>query len=237
MPYRTLDSEKIVDTARKLQQRVAERFPDSGLGKVAAEIAAVGETINSDAKELSRPVWWLRLVIVATVVAGALVFVFVGTFMRFDRMESGTFDLIQGIEATINTLVLTGIGLLALMHLEERFKRQRVLKKLHTLRSLIHVIDMHQLTKDPSVLTGKLKPTASSPKRLMGADELKRYLDYCSEMLSITAKYAALYAQAVNDAVVIEAVNDIESLSTNLSRKIWQKIMLIAGDGMKPPPE
>ncbi len=46
-------------------------------------------------------------------------------------------------------------------------------------------------------------------------------------MLSITGKLAALYAQSVNDDVVVEAVNDIEELGSNLSRKIWQKIMLI----------
>ena len=46
-------------------------------------------------------------------------------------------------------------------------------------------------------------------------------------MLSITGKLAALFAQSVNDAVVIEAVNDIEGLGSNLSRKIWQKITMI----------
>ena len=48
-------------------------------------------------------------------------------------------------------------------------------------------------------------------------------------MLSITGKVAALFAQSVNDEVVIEAVNDIEALGSNLSRKIWQKITLIEG--------
>ena len=61
----------------------------------------------------------------------------------------------------------------------------------------------------------------------MSRSELERYLDYCSEMLSLTGKLAALYAQAVNDSVVASAVNDIENLATNLSRKIWQKIMLL----------
>lgn len=48
-------------------------------------------------------------------------------------------------------------------------------------------------------------------------------------MLSISGKLAALFAQSVNDEVVIEAVNDIEELGTNLSRKIWQKIAMIEG--------
>jgi hypothetical protein len=46
-------------------------------------------------------------------------------------------------------------------------------------------------------------------------------------MLSVTGKLAALYAQSVNDDVVVAAVNGIEELGTNLSRKIWQKITLI----------
>jgi hypothetical protein len=57
--------------------------------------------------------------------------------------------------------------------------------------------------------------------------ELVRYLDYCSEMLSLVAKVAALYAQDVRDPVVIETVSDLESMTTNLSRKVWQKISIV----------
>jgi hypothetical protein len=60
-----------------------------------------------------------------------------------------------------------------------------------------------------------------------------RYLDYCSELLSLTSKVAALYVQHLNDAVVLAAVNDIESLAASLSHKIWQKIMII-GTAAKP---
>jgi hypothetical protein len=56
---------------------------------------------------------------------------------------------------------------------------------------------------------------------------LRRYLDYCSEMLSLAGKLAALYAQAVSTPAAVEAVNDLENLSIGLSRKIWQKIALI----------
>ena len=47
----------------------------------------------------------------------------------------------------------------------------------------------------------------------MGRHELMRYLDYCSEMLSLTNKLAALYAQNLPDSVVIDTVNDIEELT------------------------
>ena len=46
-------------------------------------------------------------------------------------------------------------------------------------------------------------------------------------MLSLTGKLAALFSQSVNDEVVIEAVNDVENLGSNLSRKIWQKITML----------
>ncbi len=52
-----------------------------------------------------------------------------------------------------------------------------------------------------------------------------RYLDYCSELLSLTGKVAVLYARNVQDSVVLDAVNEIESLTNGFARKIWQKIM------------
>ena len=140
---------------------------------------------------------------------------------------------VQGIEASINTLLLAGLGLLALFRAEQGIKRRRVFRELHGLRSLIHVIDMHQLTKDPNVLSAGYKRTEKSAPHITDRFELAAYLDYCSEMLSITGKVAALFAQSVNDEVVIEAVNDIEALGSNLSRKIWQKITLIEGASIR----
>jgi len=56
---------------------------------------------------------------------------------------------------------------------------------------------------------------------------LTRYLDYCSEMLALVSKIAALFAQNIEDPVVLAAVNDLESLTQGLSGKIWQKIMIL----------
>jgi hypothetical protein len=85
---------------------------------------------------------------------------------------------------------------------------------------------MHQLTKDPTVLLDPQK-TAASPERTMTKFELTRYLDYSAEMLALTGKLAALYAERMRDSVVINAVNDIENLTAGLGRKIWQKITII----------
>ena len=97
---------------------------------------------------------------------------------------------------------------------------------LHKLRSIVHVVDMHQLTKDPSAVVSGGPPTAHSPKRELSGFELIRYLDYCSELLSLTGKVAALYAQVSRDAVVVSAVQELEQLATSLSQKIWQKILI-----------
>jgi hypothetical protein len=228
--YRSLDPAQIIATAELLLARIAARFPESGLRRVAAELVSLSRDLAGSAAELERPIWWLRILATAAVVLGATVFIFVGTILPFDRLASGgAVESVQGIEASINTLLLAGLGLLALVRAEENVKRKRVFRHLHGLRSLIHVIDMHQLTKDPNVLKRGYKPTSQSPPRITNRLDLASYLDYCSEMLSITGKIAALFAQSVNDAVVIEAVNDIENLGTNLSRKIWQKISLIEG--------
>ena len=231
MPYRTLDPEKIIATAANLERRIGERFPGSGLENVGHELVMLARDTAKSADEIARPMWWLRVLIALAVVGGGLVFFLVGSFLTFKRIETDGFNLVQGIEAGINTLVLIGLGVFALFRIEERAKRHAALKGLHAMRSLVHVIDMHQLTKDPVVFSSDFKPTPSSPKRTMSRVDLKRYLDYCSELLSLTGKVAALYAQSLADHDVLEAVNDIENLATNLSRKIWQKIMLLESRG------
>lgn len=226
--YRTLDPSRIIETAERLHQRIIDRFPDSSLRGVCAELVSLSRDLAVEAEKLKPPIWWLRILIGAVVLTGASVFLFVGTILRFDRISGDdVVQSVQGIEASLNTIVLAVIGLLALVRTEERIKRKAVFRQLHGLRSLIHVIDMHQLTKDPAALAASFKPGAHSPPRITDPEALERYLDYCSEMLSITGKLAALFAQAVDDEVVIEAVNDIEELGSNLSRRIWQKISMI----------
>ncbi len=227
--YRTLDPLLIIDTAERLEQRVRDRFPGAGLHKVSVELVSLARDLAVSAKALAEPIWWLRAVIGAIFLVGAAMFLFVGTILPLDRFSGGedVLESVQGIEASLNTVILAVLGVLALVRVEDWMKRKRVFTQLHGLRSLIHVIDMHQLTKDPAALSEHFKPTQHSPVRLIDRQGLTRYLDYCSEMLSITGKLAALFAQSVNDEVVIEAVNDIEDLGSNLSRKIWQKITMI----------
>lgn len=95
---------------------------------------------------------------------------------------------------------------------------------------------MHQLTKGPEHALRAVASTASSPVRTLTRPQLARYLDYCSELLALTSKLAALHAQHLHDPVVLDAVNDIETLTADLSRKIWQKITILdmAGERVVP---
>jgi hypothetical protein len=67
------------------------------------------------------------------------------------------------------------------------------------------------------------------PKKY-SAVQLTRYLDYFSEMLSLVGKVAVLLAQKFEDDVALQAVNDIETLTTGLSQKIWQKVSILHYD-------
>ncbi|VAW72486.1 hypothetical protein MNBD_GAMMA10-585 [hydrothermal vent metagenome] len=140
---------------------------------------------------------------------------------------SGVCEVITIAESVINDIIFIGIAIFFLVTAEVRIKRGRALEALRDLRALSHVIDMHQLTKDPAKISKNSTQTPSSPSRTMSAFELTRYLDYCSEMLALTGKISALYVQNFNDSVVLAAVNELETLTTSLSRKIWQKIIIL----------
>lgn len=223
----TLDADKIIATVDALAQRVGERFPDAGLCRVAKDFTLVARKARGDAVDLGRPNWRLRLMTSAILAIGFVLLAFVITELHFSAQFRDVGTLIQILEPAANIAILVALGIVFIVRAEGRSKQKRALTSLHSLRSMIHVIDMHQLTKDPSALLDGLEPTASSPQRSMNRIELQRYLDYCSEMLSLSGKLAALYNQSVQDQLIIETVNELEALSTNLTRKIWQKIMIL----------
>jgi len=53
------------------------------------------------------------------------------------------------IEPTFGTSVWVGAFWVFTWSLEAHWKNGRILEAINELRSLIHVVDMHQLTKDP----------------------------------------------------------------------------------------
>ena len=225
--YRTLDADRLTETLDRLEARIAERFPNAGLRKVCQELVGIARQTAERAGDIARPNIGLRLGTAAVILIGLATLGYVGSIIEYKRGTDNLFGVLQGIEALFNVTVLIGGAMFFLSTIESRWKRQKTLKFLHELRTVVHVIDMHQLTKDPASTLAPAKRTKSSPVRTMTPFELVRYLDYCSEMLSLTAKIAVLYAQSSRDAVVISAVTELEQISANLSAKVWQKITMV----------
>ena len=226
--FRSLDATRIADTAERLGKRISERFPGSGLSGVAeslrAEVIAAAET----SRWLATPQWWIRGIALATIVAMlALVIATIVLLKDGVQLFQSVADFVQGIDSAVNELVLLVAASYFLVGWENRRKRRRALRALHVLRSLAHIIDMHQLTKDPELVSAPQWETPSSPRRTFTKFELARYLDYCSEMLSVISKAAALYVQEFDDPVTLAAVNDVEQLTGSLSQKLWLKIDIL----------
>ncbi len=232
--YRRLDEANIVATIQQLAARIAERFPGAGLGKVCAELLVLASEARETVAYVRRPIWPLRAAVALTIAGMLGVIVFVATTIKLPAGISGFGDAAQAIEASINDIIFVGIAVFFLATVEGRLKRHRALKALHELRSVVHIVDMHQLTKDPERLLSPQPDTPSSPVRAMTEHELGRYLDYCSEMLSLTSKLSALYVQDFNDPIVLAAVGEIETLAGSLSNKIWQKITLLERAAHRP---
>jgi hypothetical protein len=228
--YRELNPQRIIETSELLRQRIEERFPGAGLGRVAREVAEVARAADEVSAWLARPIVWVRASVTVAVAVLAVLVVFAIRAVKIDLAGVGFSETAQGVEAAINDLIFVGVAIYFLLSVETRIKRARALKELHVLRSLAHVVDMHQLTKDPERLLGGAEnrhDTASSPKRDMTPFQLTRYLDYSSELLAILSKIAAIYVQRFNDGEALRAAGDIEDLTVGLSRNIWQKIMIL----------
>ena len=229
MPYRSLNADRIEATLELLHQRIQERFPNRGLANLCGQLLDVAREDKRKLAWVAQPNIWLRTGVGVAIAVGAVTLIAFAFGLTIMGLEVGkeVSNVLQGVDAAVNTIALSGAASWFLLNLESRWRRRTVLADLHELRSIAHVVDMHQLTKDPTQLWKGYNSTASSQVHDMTEFELIRYLDYCSEMLSLTGKLAALYMQNMRDPVIIEAVNEIEDLTTSLSRKIWQKIMIL----------
>lgn len=227
-----LREQAIITTVAALHKRIQDRFPGSGLSKLCGQLLGVAEKSAVRAQGIGESVWWIRicgylLAVLVIVLVGAMIW-FATHSLRIKDEAISWPDLIGAFDAGTSGLIVLGATIYFLISLEIRIKRRRALIAVHELRSIAHVVDMHQLTKDPERMLGRYRQTDHSPTEAMNALELNRYLDYCTEMLSLIGKIAALYVQRFDDSMAVAAVSEVEQLTTGLSRKIWQKIMLLS---------
>lgn len=227
--YTRLDAVAVRDTVDRLQRRIEARFPTRNLPKVATE---VGSTID---ELLIRPRsrWYGVVHVVSRALIGLLLIALIVAFAILLSGTAGTGDEPRSwewasiVESMVNDVVFAAVAIFFLWHVPNRLQRHHYLKSLHKLRSLAHIIDMHQLSKDPERLATGYQRTEHSLEVGMDMHELWAYLDYCSELLSLVGKAAALFAEHSDDDTVLATVEGIEELTTGMSRKIWQKISLL----------
>ena len=226
--YSELQGGHILQTIATLECRITERFPGSGLSRVGAELGRLAVEVCAPATRLRWSIWLLRTGACLGVLGIMAITVWHVDFGLSPLLRpNDPASLLQASYRAVNEIVLLAIVVFFIITLEGRVKRRAALKVLHRVRSVLHLVDMHQLRKDPGYLLTSSGTTASSPKRDMKRFELARYLDCCSELLSLTSKVAALVVQHVRDPVVLAAVGDIERLTASLSNTVWQKITIL----------
>lgn len=234
-----LRDDRLVETVVQLQLRIHDRFPDSGLSRLCGQLERVARQASKRSEWISKPIRSIRVVGYAVAMALVVFFVVLVSYalQNSEAEKLGFIDLVQAVESGLNDLIFFAIAIYFLINLETRIKRRRALEAVHELRSMAHIIDMHQLTKDPERVLQGWSATKNSPQEKMTALQLNRYLDYCSEMLSLIGKIASLYVQHFDDPAAVAAVSEVEQLSTGLSRKIWQKIMILNQTRGALPPQ
>jgi hypothetical protein len=221
--YRRLDEKGITDAAIHLHSRICGRFPDSGLSKVAAELVELSRNVNARATAIVAPSTALRASVYAG--SGGLLLVTLLVLIQYspDFTAFSFAQFVEILDALINIAVLIGGAVISLVTIENRIQRSRALGALHELRAMAHVIDMHQLTKEPDHLNDAEQPEVEA----LPPSDLTACLSWCTELLSLIGKLGAYYVQGFDDQVSLDEANEVEDLTTGLSQKIWQKIMIV----------
>jgi hypothetical protein len=225
-----LEAHYIAHAASKLEDRIRARLPGRRLADVAHRLSEMvpdmHDRFSTSFIRYRRARLLSRAASVTIVVASLVALVFALKDPALNGVDNSS-DLVGLVEGIVSDLVYASIAVFFLWALPERRERRTLLLLLHQLRSLAHVVDMHQLDKDPEQAREDYVPTAKSPPNRMTAEELHHYFDYCSELVSLIAKAAALCAEHSSDSVVLTTVSDLETLSAQMSQKIWQKISLL----------
>ncbi|MEA2988408.1 MAG: hypothetical protein QOG83_1119, partial [Alphaproteobacteria bacterium] len=90
MSYRTLDAAHIIETLRRLQRRIDERFPASGLAAVCRELVETAKTAQQRSQSIAAPNLGLRAAVCLAVAAAAAGLAYVA---RSINLQVGTAEI------------------------------------------------------------------------------------------------------------------------------------------------
>jgi hypothetical protein len=231
-------SDKLIETAESIRDRIDRRFRDSGLREVVAEaVVKAAQDASERAEEIAKPNRWLRAGLVALV---AIAVGGVASYFPAGPLEKPAWrEVMEFLDTSKGGAAILTAAAVFLFTLENRIKRSRALGAIHELRGLAHLIDMYQLGKDPTLL-GRAADAPDVAGKVLDADLMRLYLHHCIELLAVVGKLGQLYVQDFPDAQAVAAVDDYEDLASGLSSKIWQKLMFldrVQGDAALPAPD
>ena len=152
--FQQLDAEEVENTVEELKKRIEERFPHSSLAGVCYQLQSIAKHSRAKARAISEPLYGLRCFVAAFLACLVLVAAYTSSTLKMPEKEFGITDLVQLLDSALNDIVIIAAATFSLLTLEARIKRKRALRALHDLRSLAHIIDMHQCDGCVRVING-----------------------------------------------------------------------------------
>lgn len=110
--YTRLHAAPIRTTMERLALRIAERFPGSGLQRVAQELSQLAAATEGSVERLRTPIWSLRLgaALVITAVIALACWIGFEVFAIAAAGLGGVADVLQSIEAIIDELIFLSLA-------------------------------------------------------------------------------------------------------------------------------
>lgn len=229
---KTLELHQIVEAVERLQNRIGERFPNSGLKSHAGELVDFALLLEKNGTKLVSVSVGVRT---ASWLGGAFVIllILVPYFLLVESRNGigiETFpNFLQSLEAVITVIAGTSAAVIAMISIKRSHIRRKALALLQVLREIAHVIDMLQLSKSPAAVMFPLEPTAFSrpAAETLSQGEMFRYLSYCGEISALLGKLAVIISGWVPDPAVLSVADDVENLASDLERKMLSKLLLL----------
>ena len=137
--YRHLDSQKIVSTAQALRNRIQERFPGSGLGKLSEELLRVSNEAVERTSWIQKPHLPLRAGMLLLVAAMIAIFLSMLANLDLPHLQDWA-NFIQVLEAALSAVFFIGAAILFLFNIRELLRHDfdfafgGVIRKLHPVR-------------------------------------------------------------------------------------------------------
>ena len=230
-----LDSAYVEETVGRLEARIRARFPDRRLGDAAHSLRTAVPQIHEGfeaSKSRRRHIRWAARAASAVIVLAALAALVLALRDPVLHGTDSSVDWLPIIESTVNDLIFGSIAVFFLWALPERLERRTLLDLLHRLRSLAHVVDMHQLDKDPEQARRRLPPDLGEPgppdHGRRGAAPLPRLLQRAG--LAHRQDGGPVRGADVRPGGARHGQRDRDRDGAHV-QKIWQKISLLPEHG------